>query len=117
MQSLACRSSSRAYADALARGWSPNNIQDVSAEQLCRHLCRRTGVLASMLRQDAPSSCPTAARCRDCRAGCAGLVRVIEADGGQFVEEFIEPRYGDDVRLRYRVDLETGGRTSRGSPA
>ncbi len=31
--------------------------------------------------------------------------RVIEQNGGRFVEEFVEPHYGEDVRLRYRIDL------------
>lgn len=31
--------------------------------------------------------------------------KVIEANGGRFVEEFVQPRYGEDVRLRYVIDL------------
>ena len=31
--------------------------------------------------------------------------KVIEGNGGSFVEEFEQPQYGEDVRLRYRVNL------------
>lgn len=31
--------------------------------------------------------------------------KVIEANGGRFVEEFVQPRYGEEVRLRYAIDL------------
>lgn len=31
--------------------------------------------------------------------------KVIEANGGSFVEEFAQPQYGEDVRLRFRIDL------------
>jgi hypothetical protein len=30
---------------------------------------------------------------------------VIEANGGRFVEEFVQPSYGEEVRLRYVIDL------------
>jgi predicted acetyltransferase len=32
--------------------------------------------------------------------------RVIVANGGRLVEEFVEPHYGVDVRLRFRIDVE-----------
>jgi predicted acetyltransferase len=32
--------------------------------------------------------------------------KVIEANGGSFVEEFVQPQYGNDVRLRFRVNLQ-----------
>jgi predicted acetyltransferase len=31
--------------------------------------------------------------------------KVIEVNGGAFVEEFVQPQYDDDVRLRFRVNL------------
>jgi predicted acetyltransferase len=31
--------------------------------------------------------------------------KVIEANGGRFVEEFVQPSYGEEVRLRYAIDL------------
>jgi predicted acetyltransferase len=37
--------------------------------------------------------------------GNVASCKVIEANGGVFVEEFVQPSYGDDVRLRFRVDL------------
>lgn len=39
--------------------------------------------------------------------------RVIEANGGRFAEEFAQPSYGDDVRLRYYFDLDS--RSSQGT--
>ena len=35
--------------------------------------------------------------------------RVIEANGGRLVEEFVAPRFGPDVRLRYCIDLVEQG--------
>lgn len=37
--------------------------------------------------------------------GNAGSSRVIEANGGRFVEEFVEPRYGGEPRRRLVIDL------------
>lgn len=34
--------------------------------------------------------------------------RVIEANGGCLVEEFVNERYGPEVRLRYVIDLDRG---------
>lgn len=31
--------------------------------------------------------------------------KVIEANGGRFMEEFVQPSYGEEVRLRYVIDL------------
>lgn len=31
--------------------------------------------------------------------------RVIEANGGELVEEFVNDRYGPETRLRYVIDL------------
>jgi predicted acetyltransferase len=31
--------------------------------------------------------------------------RVIEANGGCLIEEFVDRRFGPEVRLRYRIDL------------
>lgn len=40
-----------AYADALARGWSPNNVRDVSAEQLDAIRTDRAAFVAGLLSQ------------------------------------------------------------------
>ncbi|MBV8764864.1 MAG: GNAT family N-acetyltransferase, partial [Hyphomicrobiales bacterium] len=32
--------------------------------------------------------------------------RVIEKNGGRFVEEFVNEAYGPDIRLRYAVELK-----------
>ncbi len=44
--------------------------------------------------------------------GNTASCKVIEANGGVCVEEFVQPRYGDDIRLRYMIDLAAadGGR-------
>jgi predicted acetyltransferase len=34
--------------------------------------------------------------------------RVIEANGGRLVEEFVNERYGPGIRLRYVIDLRRG---------
>jgi predicted acetyltransferase len=169
-----------AYAEALGRGWSPNNIRDVSAEQLAAIRTDGPAFLASLLGQDGTITLPDGtqipklpSRVRwmwdgefagqiglrwqpgtdalpshvlghfgyavvpwkrrrgyatealrmmldDARAvglssveitadkGNVASCRVIEANGGRFVEEFVEPHYGEDVRLRYRIDLGAG---------
>jgi predicted acetyltransferase len=38
--------------------------------------------------------------------GNAASSRVIERNGGRFVEEFVEPHYGEEPRLRYRIDVK-----------
>jgi predicted acetyltransferase len=35
--------------------------------------------------------------------------RAIEANGGHLVEEFVAPRFGPNVRLRYCIDLVEQG--------
>jgi predicted acetyltransferase len=47
-----------AYADALARGWSPNNARDVSAEQLDAIGKNREAFLASLLAQSGTITLP-----------------------------------------------------------
>ena len=42
--------------------------------------------------------------------GNTASVRVIEANGGRFVEEFVQPSFGPDVRWRFCIDLVTGVR-------
>ena len=37
--------------------------------------------------------------------GNVASARVIESNGGRFVEEFVQPHYGEDMRLRFRIDL------------
>jgi len=165
------------YADALGRGWSPNNIRDVSAEQLAAIRADGPAFLTSLLGQDGTITLPDGSRIaklpsrvrwmwdgefcgqiglrwqpgtdalpshvlghfgyavvpwkrrrgyatqalrmmlQDARAvgltsieitadkGNIASCRAIEANGGGFVEEFVEPRYGEDVRLRFRIDL------------
>ena len=168
-----------AYAEALGRGWSPNNIRDVSAEQLAAIRADGPAFLASLLSQDGTVTLPDGtqipklpSRVRwmwdgefagqiglrwqpgtdalpshvlghfgyavvpwkrrrgyatealrmmldDARAvglssveitadkGNIASCRVIEANGGRFAEEFVQPSYGDDVRLRYYIDLDS----------
>jgi predicted acetyltransferase len=168
-----------AYAEALERGWSPNNICDVSAEQLAAIRDDGAAFLASLLSQDGTITLPNGtqipklpSRVRwmwdgafcgqvglrwqpgtdalpshvlghfgyavvpwkrrrgyatgalrmmldDARAVGLGRVeitadkgniascRVIEANGGRFAEEFVQPSYGDGARLRYYIDLHS----------
>jgi predicted acetyltransferase len=165
------------YAEALARGWSPNNIRDVSAEHLAAIRADGRAFLASLLSQEGIVTLPNGlqipklpSRVRwmwdgefagqiglrwrpgsdslpsytlghfgyavvpwkrrrgyatqalrmmldDAREvglrsveittdkGNTASCRVIEANGGRFMEEFVEPHYDNDVRLRYRIDL------------
>lgn len=166
-----------AYAQALARGWSPNNVEDVSASQLAEIGRDPAGFIAELLRQGGTFKLPDgtlvpklpdhprwmwdgefvgniglrwqpgtdtlpahvlghigyavvpwkrgcgyateALRLMLIEARQVGLrrvqitterlnvasCRVIEANGGRLVEEFVEPRFGPDVRLRYCIDL------------
>jgi predicted acetyltransferase len=175
------------YAAALTRGWSPNNVEDVSATQLASIREDAEAFAASLLTQTGTIKLPDGSevpRLPGCirwmwdgafvghigmrwqpgtddlpehvlghigytvvpwkrRRGYAtealrlmlieaaevGLrrvqittdrgntasCRVIEANGGRFVEEFVNRRYGDDVRLRYVIDLAAvAGGTSSG---
>ncbi len=71
------------YADALARGWSPNNVRDVSAEQL--------DAISKVEITTDPDN--TASQ------------RAIAANGGRLAGEFVNPRFGDKPKLRYVIDL------------
>jgi predicted acetyltransferase len=165
------------YAEALGRGWSPNNVRDVSGEHLAAIRVDGVAFIASLLSQTGTVTLPDGtqipklpSRVRwmwdgafagqiglrwqpgtdalpshvlghfgyavvpwkrrrgyatealrmmldEARAVGLGSVeitadkgniascRVIEKNGGSFVEEFVEPHYGEDVRLRYRIDL------------
>ncbi|HZT47300.1 MAG TPA: GNAT family N-acetyltransferase [Hyphomicrobiaceae bacterium] len=165
------------YADALSRGWSPNNVRDVSAEHLRAIRADAPAFLASLLSQSGTITLPDGRevpklpnRVRwmwdgefagqiglrwqpgtdalpphalghvgyavvpwkrrrgyatealrlmldDARAvglrsleittdkGNFASGRVIEANHGYLVEEFVNRAYGDGVRLRYRIDL------------
>lgn len=167
-----------AYAEALEHGWSPNNVRDVSGEQLAAIRADATAFIASLLSQAGTVKLPDGTEvpklpsrvrwmwdgefCGQIglrwqpgtdelpahvlghigyavvpwkrRRGYAtealrqilevarevGLLRleittdkgnvasskVIEANGGSFLEEFTHPQYGDDVRLRFRVNLQ-----------
>ncbi len=175
-----------AYADALGRGWSPNNIEDVSGTHLAAIREGPAAFVASLLSQTGTIKMPDgseqpklpsrvrwmwdgefvgqiglrwqpgtdalpphvlghigyavvpwkrrrghateALRLTLIEAAKVGLrhvdittdrdnvasCRVIEANGGHFVEEFVNRHYNDEVRLRYAIDLSagTGGSTS-----
>jgi predicted acetyltransferase len=178
-----------AYAEALERGWSPNNVRDVSGEHLAAIRADGVAFIASLLSQTGTVTLPDGtqipklpSRVRwmwdgafagqiglrwqpgtdalpshvlghfgyavvpwrrrrgyatealrmmldEARAVGLGSVeitadkgniascRVIEENGGSFVEEFVEPRYGEDVRLRYRIDLGLQARAGKGQTA
>ena len=166
-----------AYADALARGWSPDNVEDVSASQLAEIGRDPAAFIAELLRQGGTIKLPDgtlvprlpdrvrwmwggefvgqiglrwqpgtdalpahvlghvgyavvpwkrrrgyateALRLRLIEARELGLrrvqvttdrlnvasCRVIEANGGYLIEEFVDRRFGPEVRLRYGIDL------------
>jgi predicted acetyltransferase len=174
-----------AYAEALERGWSPNNIRDVSSEHLAAIRSDGAAFIASLLSQVGTVTLPDGTqipKLPSCVrwmwdgefAGQIGLrwqpgtdvlpshvlghfgyavvpwkrqrgyatealrqmlgiaraeglarveittdkgnvasARVIESNGGRFVEEFVQPSYGEVVRLRYCIDLDT--RSSQGT--
>jgi len=178
-----------AYAQALECGWSPNNVRDVSAENLVAIRADGVAFIASLLSQTGTVTLPDgtqipklpsrvrwmwdgafagqiglrwqpgtdglpshvlghfgyavvpwkrrrgyateALRMMLVEARAVGLgsveitadkgniasCRVIEANGGSFVEEFFEPHYGEDVRLRYRIDLGLQARAGKGQTA
>ena len=166
------------YAQALEKGWSPDNTRDVSSEQLTALRQNPSAFLASLLAQGGVITLPDgstrpklpfvrlwlwdgefcgtialrwqegtnalpahvlghigyavvpwkrergyaseALRITLERAKVLGLNRVeistepgneasrrvIEKNGGRFVEEFINEAYGPDIRLRYAVELK-----------
>jgi predicted acetyltransferase len=166
------------YTAALKRGWSPDNVRDVSGEQFAAIRTDAAGFVASLLSQTGTVKLPDGTEipklpnrvrwmwdgefCGQIglrwqpgtdelpahvlghvgyavvpwkrRRGYAtealrqmlviargvGLKRVeittdrgneasrkvIEANGGSFMEEFAHPQYGDDVRLRFWVNLQ-----------
>ena len=165
------------YEAALEQGWSPNNVRDVSGEQLAAIRADAAALIASLLSQTGTVTLPDGteipklpSRVRwvwdgefcgqiglrwqpgtdDLPSHVLGHIgyavvpwkrrrgyatealrrmldvarsvglnlleitadkgnvpscKVIEANGGRFVEEFVQPRYGEDVRLRYVIDL------------
>ena len=173
--SLACLPG---YTAALERGWSPNNVRDVSGEQLAAIRTDAAAFIASLLSQTGTVKLPdgteipklpsrvrwmwdgafcgqvglrwqpgtdelpghvlghigyavvpwkrrrgyatealrqmlVTAREMGLRSleittdrGNVASCKVIEANGGSFVEEFVHPQYGDGVRLRFRVNLQ-----------
>lgn len=42
-----------------------------------------------------------------CDAGNAASQRIIEKNGGRFVERFVAPLYGPEERLMYRIDFQS----------
>ena len=165
------------YTAALERGWSPNNVRDVSSEHLAAIRSDGTAFIASLLSQGGTVTLPDGSQIPKLPnrvrwmwdgefCGQIGLrwqpgtdvlpshvlghfgyavvpwkrqrgyatealrqmlgiarevsltrveittdkgnvasARVIESNGGRFVEEFVQPHYGEDVRLRFRIDL------------
>lgn len=165
------------YAEALRRGWSPNNVRDVSQEQFADIHADPEAFLAGLLSQHGSITLPDGSvvprlpsvtrwiwdgefcgsiglrwqpgtndlpphvlghigyavvpwkRGRGCataalglmlpHARAAGLTRleittepdnaasqaVITKNGGRLVEEFVNPAYGPEVRLRFVIDL------------
>ena len=66
-----------AYADALRRGWSPDNVRLAEAareelELIAEDRAAFVAMLDDREAKAAPSPCPTARRCRACRATGAG---------------------------------------------
>ena len=172
------------YEAAVAQGWSPNNVRDVSGEHLAAIRTDAVAFIASLLSQTGTVTLPDGAQIPKLPSrlywmwdgafcgqiglrwqpgtdalpshvlghvgyavvpwkrgrgyatealrqvldvargvglgrleittdkGNAASARVIEANGGVFVEEFVQPRYGGEVRLRYVIDLAAadGGR-------
>jgi hypothetical protein len=80
------------YAAGLAQGWPPNNVRDVSSEHVA---AIRADAAAFIIRW-----------MWDQYRGNESSRKVIEGNGGSFVEEFEQPQYGEDVRLRFRVNLQ-----------
>jgi hypothetical protein len=80
------------YEAAGTQGWSPGSVRDVSGEH------------AAAIRADAPAFIMR--WMWDQYRGKESSRKVIEGNGGSFVEEFEQPQYGDDVRLRFRVNLQ-----------
>jgi predicted acetyltransferase len=165
------------YAEALGKGWSPNNVRDVSQEQLAEINADPDAFLAGLLRQDGTITLPDGQvvprlpsitrwmwdgafcgsiglrwqpgtnalpphslghvgyavvpwkRGRGYATAALGLIlpharatgltqleittepanaasqAVIVRNGGRLVEEFVNPSYGPEVRLRYVIDL------------
>jgi len=165
------------YTAALERGWSPNNVRDVSGEHLAAIHSDGTAFIASLLSQGGTVTLPDGSQIPKLPnrvrwiwdgefCGQIGLrwqlgtdvlpshvlghfgyavvpwkrqrgyatealrqmlgiarevsltrveittdkgnvasARVIESNGGRFVEEFVQPHYGEDMRLRFRIDL------------
>jgi RimJ/RimL family protein N-acetyltransferase len=94
------------YVRALERGWSPDNLrgQEAAREQLARIAANPGAFLASLV--DARGmryvEITTA-------VGNTPSKRVIEANGGILVEEFVTPpAVGGHSELRYRVPLDGG---------
>lgn len=165
------------YAAALSQGWSPNNVRDVSQEQLAEINANPDAFLTGLLRQGGTITLPNGQavprlpsitrwmwdgafcgsiglrwqpgtnalpphvlghvgyavvpwkRRRGYATAALGLIlpharaigltqlevttefanaasqAVIVHNGGRFVEEFVNPSYGHEVRLRYAIDL------------
>jgi predicted acetyltransferase len=166
-----------AYADALARGWSPNNVRDVSAEHLAAIRADPAAFVASILSQTGTVALPDGSEVPKLPSrvrwlwdgefagqiglrwqpgtdalpahvlghvgyavvpwkrrrgyatealrlmlgearevgltrieittdkGNAASLRVIESNAGRFIEEFVNRSFGEEVRLRYAIEL------------